>query len=35
VNEAIDAVNLERTREQLTALTAAVNRAATVLDSYK
>jgi N-acetylated-alpha-linked acidic dipeptidase len=35
VNEAIDAGNLERTRQQIEALAAAVNRAAAVLEAYK
>jgi len=35
VNEAIDAGDLERTRQQIAVLAAAVNRAAKVLDSYR
>jgi N-acetylated-alpha-linked acidic dipeptidase len=35
VNEAIDAGDLERTRQQIAALAAAVNRAASLLESYK
>ena len=35
VNEALDKVDGERTRQQLTALTSALDRAARVLDSYK
>ncbi len=35
VNEAIDAGDLERTRKQIAALAAAVNRAAGVLESYR
>ncbi|HYL13849.1 MAG TPA: transferrin receptor-like dimerization domain-containing protein [Terriglobales bacterium] len=35
VNEAIDAGDLERTRQQIAVLAAAVNRAAKVLESYR
>ena len=35
VNEALDKGDADRTRQQLTALTAALDRAARVLDSYK
>src|SRR5437870_756664 len=35
VNEAIDAGDLERTRQQIAALAAAANRAAKVLESYR
>ena len=35
VNEAIDKHDLERTREQISALAAALNRATKVLESYR
>ena len=35
VNEAIDAGNLDQTRQQIAALAAAVNRSAAVLEGYK
>jgi N-acetylated-alpha-linked acidic dipeptidase len=35
VNEAIDAGDLERTRQQIAALAAAVNRAAAVLENVR
>jgi hypothetical protein len=35
VNEAIDKHDVERTQQQLTALAAALNRAAKMLENYK
>jgi hypothetical protein len=35
VSEAIDAKDLARTQQQLAALTAAINRAAAALESYR